>query len=185
LLPTKWTLEDVEDVEGLIGSVVDRYLGRRGAYLPPDLREDLNVYLLGEVWRVYKRFDPSKASTPLSLSTFLTRRLTWSVTDWYRQTLTDSRFRANFIVKEVLSLDAAEGEPAAEEDVSILACHSHTGKKRFERYGIRVAFGESQGQIATRYGNDTAGGHPGGRGAPRRAPLAPISVSSGEHRCNR
>ena len=49
-----------------------------------------------------------------------------------------------FVVKEVLSLDAAEDEPAVEEDVSILACLSHTGQERFERYGIRVAFGESQ-----------------------------------------
>jgi hypothetical protein len=152
LLNSTWTLEDVEDVEGLIGSVVDRYLGRRGAFLPPGLREDLDVYLLGEVWRLYKRFDPSKASTPLSLSTFLTRRLTWSVTDWYRQTFTDSRYRTSFVVKEVLSLDAAEDKPAAEEDVSILACLSHTGQERFERYGIRVAFGESQAQIATHYG---------------------------------
>jgi hypothetical protein len=74
------------------------------------------------------------------------------VTDWYRQTFTDSRYRTSFVVKEVLSLDAAEDEPAAEEDVSILACLSHTGRARFERYGIRVAFGESQEAIAKRCG---------------------------------
>jgi hypothetical protein len=152
LLNSTWTLEDVDDVESLIGSVVDTFLRRRGAYLPPTLREDLDAYLLGETWRLYKRFEPSKASTPLSLSTYLTRRLGWSLIDWYRQTFTDSRYRATFIVKEVLSLDAAEDEPTAEEDVSILACLSHTGRERFERYGIRVAFGQSQAQIASRYG---------------------------------
>jgi hypothetical protein len=82
----------------LIASVVDRYLGRRGAYLPPHLREDLDAYLLADAWRLYKRFDPSKASTPLSLSTFLTRRLTWSVTNWFRETFTDSRYRRGLLV---------------------------------------------------------------------------------------
>ena len=138
-------------MEGLIGSVVNTYLGRRGAYLPPDLREDLDAYLLGETWRLYKRFDPSKASTPLSLSTFLTRRLQWAVTNWFRETFTDNRYRTNLLVKEVVALDEAENEPAAEEDVSILACLSHTGRERFERFGIRVAFGESRAQIASRY----------------------------------
>jgi hypothetical protein len=152
LLSQKWKLEDVDDVEGLIASVVDRYLGRRGAYLPPTLREDLDIYLLGETWRLYLKFDPSKASTPLSLSTFLTRRLQWEVTNWFRSTFTDSRYRRGRPVEEVVSLDAAENEPAAEDAVSILACLSHTGRERFERYGIRVAFGESQAQIASRYG---------------------------------
>jgi hypothetical protein len=69
-----------------------------------------------------------------------------------RETFTDSRYRINYVVKELLSLDAAVDEPAAEQDVSVLACLSHTGRERFERYGIRVAFGESQATIARRYG---------------------------------
>jgi hypothetical protein len=153
LLNSTWTLEDVDDVEGLIASVVDRHLGRRGAYLPPTLREDLDAYLLGETWRLYKKFDPGKASTPLSLSTYLTRRLTWATTDWFRQTFTDSRYRATFIVKEVVPLDDVDKQ-AAEADVSILACLSHTGRQRFERYGIRVAFDESKESIARRFNMD-------------------------------
>jgi hypothetical protein len=154
LLNSTWTLEDVDDVEGLIASVVDRYLGRRGAYLSAGQREDLDAYLLGEVWRLYKKFEPSKASTALSLSTYLTRRLDWCVTDWYRQTFTDSRYRATFVVREVVSLEDVN-EQAVEADVSILACLSHTGRQRFERYGLRIAFDESKASIAERYGMDT------------------------------
>jgi hypothetical protein len=135
LLGRQWQLHDVEDVEGLIAFVVDRYLGRRGAYLSVGQRENLDAYLLGEVWRLYKRFDPSKASTALSLSTYLTRRLDWCVTDWYRQTFTDSRYRARFLIREAVSLDEID-EPAVEADVSIIACLSHTGQERFERYAF-------------------------------------------------
>jgi hypothetical protein len=46
--------------EGLIAFVVDRYLGKRGAYLRADLREDLQAYLIGETWRLYKKFNPSR-----------------------------------------------------------------------------------------------------------------------------
>ena len=49
-LSSPWSLEDVDDVEGLIASVVDGYLRRRGAYLRPDLREDLDAYLLARTW---------------------------------------------------------------------------------------------------------------------------------------
>jgi hypothetical protein len=154
LLSSTWSLEDVEDVEGLIASVVNAYLGRRGAYLPPTLREDLDAYLLGETWLLYKRFDPSKASTPLSLSTYLTRRLNWAVTNWFRETFTDSRYRTTRLVKEVVPLEEVD-EQTAEADVSILACLSHTGRQRFERYGIRVAFDESRASIAKRYGMNT------------------------------
>jgi hypothetical protein len=153
LLNSTWSLEDVDDVEGLIASVVDRYLGRRGAYLSAGQREDLDAYLLGEVWRLYKKFDPGKASTALSLSTYLTRRLDWCVTDWYRQTFTDSRYRVTFLVREVVSLEDVD-EQAAEADVSILACLSHTGRQRFERYGIRVASDESKELIARRFNMD-------------------------------
>ena len=92
MLPRRWQLEDVDDVEGLIRFVVERYLGRRGAYLRPELREDLEDYLLTRTWELYRRFDPSKASTSLTLSTYLGRRLTYACTDWYRRTFGDSRY---------------------------------------------------------------------------------------------
>jgi hypothetical protein len=150
-------LEDVGDVEGLIGSVVDGFLRRRGAYLRPDLREALDAYLLGEAWRLYKRFDPSKASTPLSLSTFLTRRLNWSVINWYRLTYGDRRYRrAEDEVALVLETTVdTDLEPRHEGAVSRLPSLSDTGRGRWERFGFLYAAGLSYTEIAKRTGTAT------------------------------
>jgi hypothetical protein len=115
LLRERWQLEDVGNVESLIASVVNAHLGRRRAYLRPDLRGDLDAYLLARTWELYQRFDPEKASTPLSLSTFLTRRPRFAVTDWFRLTFTHSRYRVRF--KEVWSLDAEQELKLKVEDV--------------------------------------------------------------------
>jgi DNA-directed RNA polymerase specialized sigma24 family protein len=154
LLRGRWTLEDIDDVEGLIGSVVDRFLGRRGAYLRPDLREDLDGYLLGETWRLYRRFDPSKASTPLSLSTFLTRRLQWAIVDWYRLTFRDSRYASS---TTDLSLDEMEiqFEPVVEDEARLLPSLSDTGRGRWNRFGVLHVLGFSYGEIAERAGVST------------------------------
>ena len=158
MLNSTWTLEDVDDVEGLVGSVVDRFLGRRGAYLSPTLREDLDVYLLGEVWQLYLKFDPSKASTPLSLSTFLTRRLGWSVINWYRLTFGDSRYkRPGDELPLVLDLTVdTDLEPRREDAVSPLPSLSDTGRGRWERFGAMRATGFSLREIAN--ANDVSTG---------------------------
>ena len=158
LLSSTWTLEDVDDVEGLIASVVDRYLGRRGAYLSPDRREDLHVYLLGEVWRLYRKYDPAKASTPISLSTFLTRRLQWSVTNWYRETFGDSRYAASN-APELVSLEVVVDSGLEPTDspihVGLIPSLSDTGRGRWERFGAMRAVGFSYGEIAAATGVST------------------------------
>lgn len=158
LLSSPWQLEDVNDVEGLIASVVDGYLGRRGAYLRPDLREDLDAYLLGGTWELYRRFDPSKASTPLSLSTYLTRRLSFAITDWFRSTFTDNRYRARHVVKEVLSLEVeleAEHDPATEDAASVLPSLSDTGRGRWQSFGVLHAAGYSFKELSEATGIPT------------------------------
>jgi hypothetical protein len=104
---------------------------RRGAYLRPDLREDLDSYLLARTWALYLKFDPAKASTPLSLSTYLTRRLNFAISDWFRSTFSDRRYNSRYVVKEVSSLDVElEQEhdlPAEDDSVSILPSLSDTG----------------------------------------------------------
>jgi hypothetical protein len=118
---------------------------RRGAYLRPDLREDLDSYLLARTWALYLKFDPAKASTPLSLSTYLTRRLNFAISDWFRSTFSDRRYNSRCVVKEVSSLDVElEQEhdlPAEDDSVSILPSLSDTGRGRWERFGFLHAAG--------------------------------------------
>jgi hypothetical protein len=153
LLRSTWSLEDVSDVEGLVCSVIDSYLGRRGAYLRTDQREELEAYLLGQVWILYVKFDPSKASTPLSLSTYLVRRLTWATTDWFRQFFGDSRYRKYELA---LSFEELNGdEPAREDAVSLLPSLSNTGRERWARFGILSAAGYDFAEIARRTGVST------------------------------
>jgi DNA-directed RNA polymerase specialized sigma24 family protein len=154
LLNSTWVLDDVDDVEGLIASVVNSFLRRRGAYLPPDLREDLDAYLLGETWQLYKRFDPSKASTPLSLSTFLTRRLNWSVINWYRLTYGDGRYRRAEDERPLVLATTVDTdlEPRYEDAVSQLPSLSDTGRGRWATFGLLYAVGLSYGEIAERTG---------------------------------
>jgi hypothetical protein len=153
LLRSTWALEDVSDVEGLVCSTIDTYLGRRGAYLRPDLREELQAYLLVQAWVLFVKFDPSKASTPLSLSTFLTRRLSWACTNWYRATFGDSRYRND---EPPLSFEELNGdEPAREDAVSVLPSLSDTGRERWARFGILSAAGYDFSEIARRTGVST------------------------------
>lgn len=156
MLRSRWTLEDVDDVEGLVGAAIDRYLRRRGAYLDSEQRDDLHAYLLGQVWILYRKFDPSKASTSLSLSTYLTRRLGWATTDWYRQFYGDSRYKraGESTVALELTIDT-ELEPGREDAHSELPSLSDTGLERWARFGLLRAAGYNYGEIAERTGMAT------------------------------
>jgi hypothetical protein len=155
LLRSTWALEDVSDVEGLVCSVIDTYLGRRGAYLRTDQREELEAYLLGQIWILYVKFDPSKASTSVSLSTYLVRRLTWATTDWYRDFFGDSRYQQH-PAELPLSFEELNGdEPAREDALSVLPSLSDTGRERWARFGILSAAGYDFAEIAKRTGVST------------------------------
>jgi hypothetical protein len=110
VLSQRWSLDDVEDVEGLCGKVLDNRMRRFGATLKADDREDALAFLLAWVWALSLRFDPwHEATHRRSFSTFLYRRLEYAVVDWYRQRFRDSRYHDEEIV--VLSLDYdADGE---------------------------------------------------------------------------
>lgn len=157
MLSGTWSLEDVDDVEGLVSSVIDLYLRRRGAYLRGDQRDELHAYLLGETWRLYIKFDPSKASTQLSLSTYLTRRLSWAVTNWYREFFGDSRYnkRPDELPLALEFTVDTDLEPSHEDVISKLPSLSNTGRGRWQKFGLLYAAGYSYGEIAERTGTAT------------------------------
>jgi hypothetical protein len=106
---------------------------------------------------LYKKFDPSKASTLITLSTYLSRRLTYACTTWYRRTFGDSRYKKNtdqlpLVLGEIAG---TEYEVAREDAVSLLPSLSDTGWGRWQRFGILHAAGFHYGEIAERTGVDT------------------------------
>jgi hypothetical protein len=157
LLSGTWTLEDVDDVEGLVSAVIDLYLHRRGAYLRSDQRDELHAYLLGETWRLYVKYNPAKAGGNLSLSTFLFRRLGWATTNWYREYFGDSRYkRPDDELPLVLDLTVdTDLEPSHEDVISKLPSLSDTGRGRWEKFGLLRAAGYTYAEIAERTGTAT------------------------------
>jgi hypothetical protein len=110
VLSQRWSLHDVEDVEGLCGRVLDARLRRWGATLSEQDNEDAISYLLARAWWLYLRFDPwHEATHKRSFSTFLYRRIyNYEVVNWYRFRFGDQRYPNR---PEVLSLDHdANGE---------------------------------------------------------------------------
>jgi hypothetical protein len=94
---------------------------------------------------------------PLTLSTYLSRRLEWACTNWYRSTLGDSRYRdpdeeLPLVLGEI---EGTEYEVAREDAVSLLPSLSDTGRGRWQRFGILHAAGFHYGEIAERTGVDT------------------------------
>lgn len=75
VLPAKWSLHEVDDVEQLCVSVI------RNLDLTPTDRDDLLAYLLGEAWRIYRGYEPS---SPPRFGVYLKRRLHYSTVDWLR-----------------------------------------------------------------------------------------------------
>jgi hypothetical protein len=106
VLSQRWSLHDVEDVEGLCGKALDNRLRRWGATLKEDDREDATSYLLARAWALYLKFDPwHEATHKRSFSTFLYRRLyRFEVVNWYRIRFTDRRYHRDDPI--VLSLEA-------------------------------------------------------------------------------
>jgi hypothetical protein len=110
VLSQRWSLHDVEDVEGLCGKALDARLRRFGATLKEDDNEDAMAFLLARAWWLYLRFDPwHEATDRRSFSTFLYRRLyNFEVINWIRLRFGDSRYPNRPVV---LSLDFdADGE---------------------------------------------------------------------------
>jgi hypothetical protein len=111
VLSQRWSLHDVEDVEGLCGKVLDNRLHRWGGVLSDQDHEDAMSYLLARAWVLYVKFDPwHEATHKRSFSTFLYRRIySYEVVNWYRLRFKDGRYNRDDPV--VLSLDHdADGE---------------------------------------------------------------------------
>lgn len=108
MLPRRWSLHDVEDVEALCGRVLDERLKRFGAVLRPDDRADALAYLLAEAWMLSGKWDPAKGVP--SFSTFAYRRLRFAVVNWFRERFGDSRYSRRIPEALTLSLDAATGK---------------------------------------------------------------------------
>ena len=107
MLNSIWTLEDVDDVEGLCGKVLDNRLRRWGATLNEQDNEDALAFLLERSWELFDKFDPwHEATRRRSFSTFLYRRLyNYEVINWYRLRFGDARYEK----PETLSLDHDAG----------------------------------------------------------------------------
>jgi DNA-directed RNA polymerase specialized sigma24 family protein len=93
-------LHDVENVEALVTDLLNRQLARRGAYLAPDQREDLEQELVVEALVLARSFKPGHVRFVTYASFLLERRYV----DWCRRTLGDSRARTPR--PAVVSLDA-------------------------------------------------------------------------------
>ena len=105
VLSGRWSLADVDDVEGLCGKALETRLRRWGAVLSEQDNEDALSYLLARAWVLYLRFDPwYEATRKRSFSTFLYRRLyNFEVINWYRIRFGDRRYQDGDTI--VLSLD--------------------------------------------------------------------------------
>lgn len=70
----------VRDIEGLCKHVANEYLARRRAYLNDDQDAELRGYLMLAAWKEATRYQPGR----VNLLGYLTARLTFRCTDWYR-----------------------------------------------------------------------------------------------------
>jgi len=116
VLSQRWSLHDVEDLEGLCGKVLETRLRRWGAVLNEQDSEDAMSYLIARAWELYCKFDPwYEATYRRSFSTFLYRRLRFAVVDWFRLRYGDWRYQEEVVV---LSLDHdANGELSELDEV--------------------------------------------------------------------
>jgi hypothetical protein len=87
MLPTPWTLHDVDDVEAAVQNTIEDYLRRHQAWLPDHHREDLAQFLLGVVCEIAPKHNPAITS----FSQRLYRTCSLRIVDWYRHTFQDLR----------------------------------------------------------------------------------------------
>lgn len=73
----------VRNIEALCEHVAGRYLYQRRGYLADDLFEELTSYLMLRAWHEAGRYDPARG---VDLVGYLSQRLAWRCTDWYRTT---------------------------------------------------------------------------------------------------
>lgn len=100
--------QGVRNIEALCGRVARDYLKRRGAYLSDELHADLASYLMLAAWKETSRYQPGWGT----LVGYLSQRLAWRCTDWYRTTYG----RAPRVTPTLESLDVLRDELRAAEE---------------------------------------------------------------------
>ena len=81
LLNGRCKLHSINDVEAFCGRLLDDHLRRTRAHLNPVDRADCLTHLIGAVWELSRKWDPSHG---LSFSTYAWRLGKFKVVDWYR-----------------------------------------------------------------------------------------------------
>ena len=105
------TLYDVHDVEAFCGRLLDDHLNRTRGFLNPTERADCLSHLIGGVWELSRKWDPSHG---VAFSTYGWRLGKFKIVDWYRVRYGRSRYGgdAQRNINFPHSLDAAaDGSP--------------------------------------------------------------------------
>ena len=113
LLVGRCKLHDVQDVEAFCGRLLDDHLRRTRAHLNPVDRADCLTHLIGAVWELSRKWDPSHG---LSFSSYSWRLGKFKVVDWYRIRYGRNRYGGDVQrnINMPLSLDGpADGNPDA------------------------------------------------------------------------
>jgi hypothetical protein len=153
MLPARYSLHDVDDVEQFAVVVLANFCTRTGTFLQPEDRDDAVQFLIAECWRFSEAFDPVRAGGT-SFSSLARARLSQRAVDWMRSRLGRSRWVFNDHVHErerpvPLSLDAphehdtehgslgeslagSDGNPEGRCDPSLAAIVAAGGRERAE-----------------------------------------------------
>jgi hypothetical protein len=111
LLIRRWELWDVDDVEALCGSVIER----SGLELDYYDREDLLAYLLALIWELSLKWDPPAKYRHKGFAVWAATTLKRRVVDWdrSRKGRTKWKFAGGVVYERTLpqlvSLDAGDG----------------------------------------------------------------------------
>jgi DNA-binding CsgD family transcriptional regulator len=144
LLSQRWSLHDVEDVEGLCGKALDTRLRRWGAVLDEQDIEDAVSFLLARSWVLYLKFDPwHEATYKRSFSSSSTAGSTAS-----RSSTGSARASETVATRDPLSSHSSTTPTAASVNWTSL---SPTGEATL-RIAALISEGFSQAEVAARLG---------------------------------
>jgi DNA-directed RNA polymerase specialized sigma24 family protein len=154
-------LAQIGDVRSFAALVAREQLRRMGATLAPDLFDDLVSSILIRALQEAPRYDPGRG---YAFTTFLSRRMRFGVTDWYRATFGDARYgpqRRPLADYVSLSPGAYEGEvelPAPEQEHESMADAlvelgeglSEEARWALREIGLRLAAGYGETEAVAR-----------------------------------
>ena len=107
----------VENIEALCERVAGDYLRRCKASLNDDCHDELMGFLMLRAWSEAGRYAPRDGGS--HLVGYLSQRLAWRCTDWYRSTFGETRRRSSRPRPVIISLDELreQAEPEPELDL--------------------------------------------------------------------